>query len=178
MPRMIEGKARIGVLGASGYTGAELLRLLLGHPNVQITLLTAERRAGQDLRQVFPQYSPFALPKLVAIDGVDWHAAALDLAFCALPHATTQKVIKRLLAEAPATRVVDLSADFRLSDPAAYARWYGHEHQALDLQKNAVYGLTEVYRDQIRSAGLVANPGCYTTCAQLPLHSALAGERN
>src|SRR5687767_12588231 len=144
MPRMIEGKARIGVLGASGYTGAELLRLLLGHPNVQITLLTAERRAGQDLRQVFPQYSPFALPKLVAIDGVDWHGAALDLAFCALPHATTQEVIKRLLAEAPATRVVDLSADFRLSDPAAYARWYGHEHQALDLQKNAVYGLTEV----------------------------------
>jgi N-acetyl-gamma-glutamyl-phosphate reductase len=166
---MIEGKARIGVLGASGYTGAELLRLLLGHPNVQITLLTAERRAGQDLRQVFPQYSPFALPKLVAIDGVDWHGAALDLAFCALPHATTQEVIKRLLAEAPATRVVDLSADFRLSDPAAYARWYGHEHQALDLQKNAVYGLTEVYRDQIKSAGLVANPGCYTTCAQLPL---------
>ncbi len=169
MPRMIEGKARIGVLGASGYTGAELLRLLLGHPNVQITLLTAERRAGQDLRQVFPQYSPFALPKLVAIDGVDWHAAALDLVFCALPHATTQKVIKNLLAGAPATRVVDLSADFRLSDPAAYARWYGHEHQALDLQKNAVYGLTEIYRDQIRSAGLVANPGCYTTCAQLPL---------
>ena len=169
MPETIEDKASIGVLGASGYTGAELLRLLLGHHKVQITLLTAERRAGQHLRQVFPQYSPFALPKLVAIDGVDWRATALDLVFCALPYATTQKVIKKLLAEAPATRVVDLSADFRLSDPADYARWYGHEHQATDLQKNAIYGLTEIYRDQIRSAGLVANPGCYTTCAQLPL---------
>ena len=82
-------KAKIGVLGASGYTGAELLRLLIPHPRVEIVLLTAERRAGQDMRQVFPQFSPYGLPKLVAIDGVDWNKAALDLAFCALPHATT-----------------------------------------------------------------------------------------
>src|ERR1700746_3198208 len=162
-------KAKIGVLGASGYTGAELLRLLLPHPRVEIALLTAERRAGQHMRQVFPQFSPHALPKLVAIDGVDWNKAALDLAFCALPHATTQTVIKDLLAKAPATKVVDLSADFRLGDTAAYARWYGHEHHAPDLQKEAVYGLTEIYRDKIKSARLVANPGCYTTCAQLAL---------
>jgi N-acetyl-gamma-glutamyl-phosphate reductase len=121
------------------------------------------------MRQVFPQFSPYALPKLLAIDAVDWKAQALDLAFCALPHATTQAVIKNLLAAAPNTKVVDLSADFRLADPAAYARWYGHEHHAPELQKEAVYGLTEVYREKITAARLVANPGCYTTCAELPL---------
>src|SRR6266436_9619586 len=162
-------KAKIGVLGASGYTGAELLRLLLPHPRVEIALLTAERRAGQHMRQVFPQFSPYALPKLLAIDGVDWNKAALDLAFCALPHATTQTVIKDLLARAPNTKVIDLSADFRLGDTAAYAHWYGHEHHAPELQKEAVYGLAEIYRDKIKAARLVANPGCYTTCAELPL---------
>jgi N-acetyl-gamma-glutamyl-phosphate reductase len=169
MSTTAQKKARIGVLGASGYTGAELVRLLLRHPHVEIALLTADRRAGQAMAQVFPQFAPYALPKLVALDGLDWRQAALDLAFCALPHATTQKVIADLLAQSPGTRVVDLSADFRLSDPAAYARWYGHEHQAQALQKEAVYGLVEVYRDSIKTARLVANPGCYTTCAQLPL---------
>ena len=162
-------KAKIGVLGASGYTGAELLRLLIRHPRVEIVLLTAERRAGQAMRQVFPQFSPYALPKLVAIDSVDWNKVALDVAFCALPHGTTQTVIKDLLAKAANTRVVDLSADFRLGDPAAYARWYGHEHRAAELQKEAVYGLSEIYRNKIKAARLVANPGCYTTCAELPL---------
>jgi N-acetyl-gamma-glutamyl-phosphate reductase len=162
-------KARIGVLGASGYTGSECVRLLLRHPNVEIALLTADRRAGQAMREVFPQFSPYDLPKLVSIEGLDWKAAGLDLVFGALPHATTQKVIKQLLAEAPKTKVVDLSADFRLTDPAAYARWYGHEHHATELQKEAVYGLVEVYRQDVAKARLVANPGCYTTCAQLPL---------
>jgi len=157
------------VLGASGYTGAELLRLLIRHPQVEIVLLTADRRAGQHMGEVFPQFSPYALPKLVSLEGLDWTTAGLDLVFCALPHATTQKVIKELLAKAPKTRVVDLSADFRLADPAAYARWYGHEHHAPELQQEAVYGLTEIYRAAIAKARLVANPGCYTTCAQLPL---------
>ncbi|MGE0036290.1 MAG: N-acetyl-gamma-glutamyl-phosphate reductase [Xanthobacteraceae bacterium] len=162
-------KARIGVLGASGYTGAELVRLLLRHPRAEIVLLTADRRAGQEMAQVFPQFSPYKLPKLVALDGIDWAGQGLDVAFCALPHATTQKVIAELLAQAPRTRVIDLSADFRLADTAAYARWYGHEHHAPQLQPEAVYGLAEVYRDHVRSARLVANPGCYTTCAQLAL---------
>src|SRR4051812_8213172 len=152
-------KAKVGVLGASGYTGAELVRLLLRHPNVEIVLLTADRRAGQEMRDVFPQFAPFALPKLVAIESVDWAAAGIDLAFCALPHATTQTVIKDLLAKTPRTRVVDLSADFRLADPAAYARWYGHEHLASELQPQAVYGLCEFYRREVATARLVANPG-------------------
>jgi N-acetyl-gamma-glutamyl-phosphate reductase len=162
-------KAKIGVLGASGYTGAELVRMLLRHPRAEIVLLTADRSAGKAMRDVFPQFSPYVLPTLTAIDGLDWAKLALDGVFCALPHATTQKVIKELLAKSPATKVVDLSADFRLHDTAAYAKWYGHEHHAPDLQKEAVYGLTEIHRRDIRRARLVANPGCYTSCAELPL---------
>jgi N-acetyl-gamma-glutamyl-phosphate reductase len=162
-------KARIGILGASGYTGGELVRVLLRHPRADIALLTAERSAGKAMREVFSHFSPFALPQLLAIEGLDWSALALDVAFCALPHATTQKVIKELLAKAPATKVIDLSADFRLADTAAYAKWYGHDHHAPELQKEAVYGLTEIHRRAIKHARLIANPGCYTTCAQLPL---------
>ena len=161
--------AKVGVLGASGYTGSECVRLLLRHPQVEIALLTADRKAGQQMREVFPQFSPFALPKLVPLDGLNWAALGLDLVFCALPHATTQKVIKDLLAKTTHIKIVDLSADFRLADPAAYAHWYGHEHHAPELQKDAVYGLVEVHRDRICGSRLVANPGCYTTCAQLPL---------
>ena len=162
-------KAKIGILGASGYTGAELLRLLIRHPRVEIALLTADRRAGKPMADVFPQFAPYALPTLTALDAADWAALGLDVAFCALPHGTTQKVIADLLTRAPATKVVDLSADFRLADPAAYAHWYGHAHFAPALQQEAVYGLTEVYRHKIKAARLVANPGCYTTCAQLAL---------
>ncbi|MGB6321792.1 MAG: N-acetyl-gamma-glutamyl-phosphate reductase [Xanthobacteraceae bacterium] len=162
-------KAKIGVLGASGYTGAELVRLLLRHPRVEIALLTADRRAGKTMADVFPQFAPYALPMLTSVEEADWPALGLDLAFCALPHGTTQKVIKDLMARAPRTKVVDLSADFRLADPAAYARWYGHEHFAPELQTDAVYGLTEIYRDKIKTARLIANPGCYTTCAELAL---------
>ncbi|HTP90413.1 MAG TPA: N-acetyl-gamma-glutamyl-phosphate reductase [Xanthobacteraceae bacterium] len=162
-------KAKIGVLGASGYTGAELLRLLIRHPRVEIVLLTADRRAGKAMADVFPQFAPYALPTLTAIEGTDWKVVGLDLAFCALPHGTTQTVIKDVMARARKTKVVDLSADFRLSDTAAYARWYGHAHAAPELQTQAVYGLTEIYRSKIKAARLVANPGCYTTCAELAL---------
>src|SRR5260370_36712328 len=98
MPESV--KAKIGVLGASGYTGAELVRLLLRHPGVEIALLTADRRAGQEMRDVFPQFAPFGLPKLVSIESLDWAATTLDLVLCALPHGTTQKVIKNVLANA------------------------------------------------------------------------------
>ena len=162
-------KMKIGVLGASGYTGAELVRLLLRHPRVEIALLTADRRAGKAIADVFPQFSPYALPMLTSLEDADWKTLELDLVFCALPHGTTQKVIKDALTQAERTKVVDLSADFRLSDHAAYARWYGHPHAAPELQKTAVYGLTEIYRDKIKTARLVANPGCYTTCAELAL---------
>jgi N-acetyl-gamma-glutamyl-phosphate reductase len=160
---------KVGVLGASGYTGSECVRLLLRHPQVEIALLTADRRAGQAMRDVFPQFSPFELPKLISIEAIDWANCGLDVVFAALPHATTQKVIKELFAKNPRLKVIDISADFRLADTAAYARWYGHEHLAPELQKEAVYGLTEIHRDRIKAARLVANPGCYTTCSELPL---------
>ncbi len=164
---MADQKARIAVLGASGYTGSELVRLLLRHPKVEITVLTADRKAGQAMADVFPQFAPFALPKLVTIEEVDF--TSVDLVFCALPHATTQQVIKTVFQQAPAVKVVDLSADFRLSDPGAYEQWYGHPHGALELQKEAVFGLVEIYRDEVQKARLVANPGCHTTTAILPL---------
>ncbi len=148
-----DNKAKIGILGASGYTGAELLRLLIRHPRADIALLTADRRAGKPMAEVFPQFAPYTLPTLSAIESADWQSLKLDVAFCALPHGTTQKVIADLIQRAPASKVVDLSADFRLADPAAYARWYGHEHFAPALQKEAVYGLTEVHRSKIKELG-------------------------
>src|ERR1700683_4049571 len=162
-------RAKIGILGASGYTGAELVRLLLRHPRAEICLLTADPRADKLMAEVFPQFAPYDLPKLAALDAVDWKALKPALVFCALPHGTTQKVIKDLFARMPTIKVVDLSADFRLADVAAYARWYGHAHAAPQLQNKAVYGLTEIYRAQIKKAQLVANPGCYTSSAELAL---------
>jgi N-acetyl-gamma-glutamyl-phosphate reductase len=155
---------RVGILGASGYTGAELLRLLVHHPRAEIAALTADRQAGKSIGAVFPHLARRSLPDLVAIPDVDW--SKLDVVFCGLPHGTTQEVIAGLPTH---LKVLDLSADFRLADPEVYAKWYGHAHRAVELQKEAVYGLTEVARAAIAKARLVAVPGCYPTGAQLPL---------
>ena len=157
-------KVRIAILGASGYTGAELIRLLESHPAAEIVALTAERSAGKPVAAVFPHLAGKKLPGLVKNDEVDW--SCVDLVFCALPHGTTQEVLAKLPAH---LRIVDLSADFRLHDLDTYAEWYGHAHRAPDLQKEAVYGLTELARAAVGNARLVANPGCYPTSAQLPL---------
>jgi N-acetyl-gamma-glutamyl-phosphate reductase len=164
---MADSKAKIGILGASGYTGGEALRLLLRHPGVEIAALTAERHAGKAIAQVFPQFVGIPLPGLVKIDEID--PTSLDLVFAALPHGTTQTVIRSLLEKAPKLKIVDISADFRLKDPVAYHKWYGHPHQALELQKEAVYGVTELYRDDVKTARLVANPGCFTTTSILAI---------
>jgi len=183
-------KFRVGILGASGYTGADLVRLLAAHPNVDISLMTAERKAGQPIAAVFPHLHSLDLPDLISIEEVEWPAVELDVVFCALPHATSQQVIKGLLhatnhslldeliMETPAdhaasvqgdVRVIDLSADFRLRDVEAYAEWYGRSHTATDLQTSAVYGLTEWNREAVKDAHLVACPGCYPTAALLAL---------
>jgi N-acetyl-gamma-glutamyl-phosphate reductase len=145
----------VAILGASGYTGAELVRLIATHPAMRVAALTDDRKAGQTMGAVFPHLRHLELPPLAAIDAVD--LAGVDLVFCALPHATSQEVIANL-PRGP--KVVDLSADFRLRDPAVYETWYGHPHRALELQAEAVYGLTEFYRDEIRGARLVAGTGC------------------
>ncbi|MBZ0325947.1 MAG: N-acetyl-gamma-glutamyl-phosphate reductase, partial [Alphaproteobacteria bacterium] len=161
------GKAktiRAAVLGASGYTGAETIRLLARHPGIAMTVLTADRRAGQPLGEIFPHLAGLDLPDFVRIEDADWDA--VDVVFCCLPHGTTQDVVAALPER---LKVVDLSADFRLRDLDAYAEWYGHAHRAPDLQETAVYGLTELARDAVRGARLVACPGCYPTSVQLPL---------
>ncbi len=156
--------ANIAILGASGYTGAELVRLLSRHPGVRIGALTADRKAGEKYGDVFPHLAGLDLPDLVAIDDLNWDQH--DLIFCCLPHGTTQEVIASIPRN---KKVVDLSADFRLRDLAAYEKWYGHPHRAVDLQDEAVFGLTEFYRKEIAAARLVACPGCYPTSALLPL---------
>ncbi len=158
-----------GILGASGYTGAELVRLLLRHPGVRLTVLTAERQAGQPVEAVFPHLAGHGLPGLIKVGDADW--SGVQVAFCALPHGTTQEIVAALPNH---LKVVDLSADFRLRDIAVYAEWYGHAHRAPELQTEAVYGLTEWARPAVSAARLVANPGCYPTAALLPLLPLLA----
>ncbi len=155
---------KIAILGASGYTGAELVRLIVGHPNLTIVALTGDRKAGQSMASVYPFLRGYDLPDLTKIEDVDF--SKVDLAFCALPHATSQRVIKALSSD---LKVIDLSADFRLRDPTAYEKWYGKPHDAPELQAQAVYGLTEFYRDDIRAARLVAGTGCNAATGQYAL---------
>jgi N-acetyl-gamma-glutamyl-phosphate reductase len=159
----------IAILGASGYTGAELIRLLAGHPSMRIAAVSADRKAGMEMGEVFPFLGHLGLPRLVKIDEIDF--SRIDLCFCALPHATTQEVVARLPRD---LKIVDLSADFRLRDTAAYQKWYGQPHAAPDLQAEAVYGLTEFYRDAIRTARLVAGTGCNAAAGQYALRPLIA----
>ncbi|WP_171240862.1 N-acetyl-gamma-glutamyl-phosphate reductase [Ruegeria sp. HKCCA5491] len=155
---------KIAILGASGYTGAELVRLIAEHPNMEITALAAERKAGQPMAQVFPHLRHMNLPDLCKISEIDF--SQVDLCFCALPHKTSQEVIRNLPKE---LKIVDLSADFRLRDPDEYEKWYGNPHVALEQQDEAVYGLTEFYRDDISQARLVAGTGCNAATGQYVL---------
>lgn len=156
-------RIKIGILGASGYTGADLVRLAACHPNVEMALLTANSHAGKQMGAVFPHLGGLDLPDLIKVEDADW--SSVDAVFCGLPHGTTQEIISDIAKTAPKVKVIDMSADFRLRDAATYAEWYGHEHRAIHLQDEAVYGLTEHYRDTIKGARLVACPGCYPTAA-------------
>ncbi len=155
---------KIAILGASGYTGAELVRLIAEHPNMEITALAAERKAGQTMAEVFPHLRHLDLPRLCKVAQIDFDQ--IDLCFCALPHKTSQEVIRDLPSD---LKIIDLSADFRLTDPAEYEKWYGNPHVALEQQAEAVYGLTEFYREEIRAARLVAGTGCNAATGQYVL---------
>lgn len=161
---MTNHRITTAILGASGYTGAELVRLLEHHPHFTITALTGDSQAGKAMADVYPHLRHRDLPTLVKHAEVDF--SKIDLVFCCLPHGTTQEIIARLPAN---VKIVDLSADFRLFDIAQYAQWYGHDHRAPELQKSTVYGLTEHNRSRIQTARLVANPGCYPTSILTPL---------
>jgi N-acetyl-gamma-glutamyl-phosphate reductase len=161
---MAANRIRVGVIGASGYTGADLVRLAARHPAVDIAVLTANTHAGKPVHEVFPHLGGLALPTLIKNEEADW--SGIDAVFCGLPHATSQEVIAKL---PPALKIIDMSADFRLRDAAVYEKWYGVPHKAPTVQKEAIYGLTEHYRDDIRKARLIACPGCYPTAALLML---------
>ena len=161
---MAKQTIRAAVIGASGYTGAELLRLLIPHPAVELVYLIAESNAGQPVHAMYPHFYPHDLPDLIKLDEAD--LSQVDVAFCCLPHATSQEIISQLPDN---LKVIDLSADFRLRDPKIYKEWYGNDHAALEQQQEAVYGLTEIYRDSVETARLVACPGCYPTSMLLPL---------
>lgn len=145
------------------------MRLVANHPGLTIAALTGESNAGKPFADVFPHLASALPPSspaatLAKIGDVDW--GSIEAAFCCLPHATTQATLASLPSH---IKVVDLSADFRLKDTAVYEEWYGNPHAAPELQAEAVYGLTELAREAVKGARLVANPGCYPTAAQLPL---------
>lgn len=169
--RLLRGMKRVktALVGASGYTGMELLRLLLGHPGVELVAATSRQESGKRLDAVFPRFRhahgaelPFIDPDPDAIA-----ASGAEVAFLALPHGVAAEIARALLERG--LRVIDLSADFRLRDPSVYEEFYGHPHPAPDLLQEAVYGLPEVRLDAIRQARLVASPGCYPTSILLPL---------
>lgn len=156
---------RVGIIGASGYTGAELVRILCNHPDVEITLATSRQYAGKPLSAAFPHLA--GRSALICQDlGVEACAEQADLFFTAVPHQTAMAVVPKLLAAGK--KVVDLSADFRIHDAAVYETWY-QAHTAPELLPTAVYGLPELHRAAIRGSRLVANPGCYPTSVILGL---------
>lgn len=156
---------KIGIYGATGYTGLELLRLLQRHPETEIAWLTSENSAGQKFGDVFAAPPPLGRHTLIASAGAD--PATVDLVFCCLPHVVSMETAAQ--ARAAGARVIDLSADYRLKDPAVYEKFYGHAHTRSDLLAQAVYGLPELHRAEIATADLVANPGCYPTSVILGL---------
>lgn len=160
---------QVGIVGASGYSGEELVHLLLRHPLVELTAITSRQNAGQSLAQVFPKFSgsPKSSTLRFSEPKADLLAHQAEIVFLALPHGVAAEFAAPLLDHG--CRVIDLSADFRLRDPQLYREYYGHEHPAPELLKKAVYGLPELYREDIRSALLIASPGCYPTSILLPL---------
>jgi len=158
-------KTRVGIIGATGYTGVELLRLLLHHPEVEVTALTSQKYAGTPIDQVFPSLMKRVPLKCEELD-VDTISRKADFIFTAVPHKTAMEVVP--LFHRRGKRIVDLSADFRFRSAAVYEKWY-QPHTGADLLSESVYGLPELHREKIRNAKIVGNPGCYPTGALLGL---------
>jgi N-acetyl-gamma-glutamyl-phosphate reductase len=163
------GKTRVAIIGASGYAGEELVRLLLAHPQVELTTVTSRQFAGKTLAQIFPRFAHHETARALAFR--DAQPAAItreaEVVFLALPHGVSGPVAKSFLDRG--ARVIDLSADFRLRDASAYQIFYGAAHPVPELLGKSVYGLPEIYREEIKTAGLVACPGCYPTSILIPL---------
>jgi N-acetyl-gamma-glutamyl-phosphate reductase len=166
MQGMSNVRLKLAIVGSSGYAGGELFRILLHHPLATVTAVTSEKSAGKSISDVFPHLA--GLADLIC-EPLDPEAIAKksDIIFLALPHVTAQEAAFRF--HKLGKKVVDLSADYRLADPALYETWYEHCHQYPDLLRTAVYGLPELHREKIKRASLIANPGCYPTGAILGL---------
>ena len=158
----------VAIIGASGYTGAELLRILAGHPAMSVVCATGDTQAGVAVGDLYPSLGA-EYPDLVFSSYQPDDVSGADVVFCALPHGQSQRILPGLLDAGTAGRIVDLAADFRLRDPAAYEQWYGQAHEAPDHLAAFAYGLPELYRDTFAGAGAVAAPGCYPTAAALAL---------
>ncbi len=159
-------KLNIAIAGSSGYAGGELFRILLHHSRSEIVAVTSEKSAGKPIAEIFPHLAGLTNLVCEPLDP-DTIAKKADIIFLALPHVTAQEAAFRF--HKLGKKVVDLSADYRLADPAVYEKWYEHCHQHPELLKSAVYGLPELHREKIKQASLVANPGCYPTSAILGL---------
>jgi len=160
---------KVGIVGASGYSGEELVRLLLRHPGAELAAVTSRQYAGQTVAQVFPKFAnyPRAQSLRFSEPKAELLAKAAQIIFLALPHGVAAEFVAPLLDLG--CQVIDLSADFRLKSAATYKEYYGHEHPAPELLKKSVYGLPEIHRAQIQKAALIASPGCYPTGILLPL---------
>ena len=152
---------KIGIIGASGYTGAELIRLIETHPKMEVMALVGNTKAGSSMSDIFSHLSHTKLPNLTSFEETNFEE--IDLCFCALPHKTSQEVIGQLPKN---LKVIDLSADFRLRHATDYEKWYKETHVKPELQKMAIYGLTEFYREQIKGAKLIAGTGCNAALGQ------------
>lgn len=157
----------ISVIGATGYTGLELMCILSCHPHANVRHLVSRNSAGSFVTDIYPNLITFKDKKFEDLD-IDGIANDSDFVFTALPHAASAEICGKLLEKG--VKVVDLSADFRYNDISVYEKWYKVKHPCPDINKRAVYGLTEIYRDKIKNADIVGNPGCYTTCSIMPLY--------
>lgn len=160
----------IAICGGSGYTGVELLRLLLAHPDVEIRAITSEKSAGKKIGELFPHLKDISNLVFEPLEKEKIRDKA-EVFFLALPHGTSQEVADYLVKNSK--KVIDLSADYRLKDPKVYEEWYKIPHRFIESLSKAVYGLPELYREKIKKASLVANPGCYPTGAILAIYPAL-----
>lgn len=163
-------KTKVGIIGATGYTGGELLRLLAQHPGVQVTSITSEKSAGKKIQDIFPSMAGIYDITLEKGDSPELVSKA-ELFFMATPHGMAAKTVPFFLSKG--VRIIDLSSDFRLKNKANYLTWYHYEHPNPPFLGQAIYGLSEIYREKIRKTALVANPGCYPTSILLPLYPLL-----
>lgn len=157
---------KVSIIGANGYTGHELVRILSQHPNAEIKIITSRSNEGKKISELYPSLKGVADYTFEELD-VDKIADQSDVVFAALPHGASASILPQFVEKG--VKVIDLSGDFRYNDPSVYETWYGQKHPYPEMMKKAVYGLCELHREKIKKADLVGNPGCYTTCSILAL---------